>query len=126
MPKRSKLNDEQKAQVADLREAGMSYDAIGRRMDLSRGAISWYCLLDGIDSPKTARRVLPPLKYQSYVRNGSTVLAFSADEDAQLLALAAEGTSHTEIGKIMRRKPNSVSGRLATLARHDARREAAE
>lgn len=126
MPRRSNLNDEQKALIAELREKGHSYGFISRRLDLSVGAISWHCLIGGIDSPNTRRKVLKPLKYSSYVRNGHEVLAFTAADDAQLLELEADRKSYTEIGRIMGRKSNSIRGRLATLARHDARKEAAE
>lgn len=126
MTKRPNLNDEQKALIADLREKGLSYGVIGQRLNLSEGAISWYCLVGGIESPNTRRRVPPTLKYRSYVRNGREVITFTADDDAQLLVLEGEGKTYSEIGKIMGRMPNSVRGRLATLARHEARKEAAE
>lgn len=126
MPRRSRLNEEQKASIAELREKGLSYGFISQRLDLSEGAISWYCLVGGIESPNTRGKIPPPVKHESYVRNGRVVVAFSTADDELLLRLEAEGKGYGEIGRIMGRPSNSVRGRLATLARHEARREAAE
>ena len=124
MTKRPSLTDEQKELIADMRERGLSCGVISRRLNLSQGAVSWHCLVAGIDSPRTRSRVPAPVKHDQYMRNGRVVLAFSPDDDAQLLALEAEGKRYGTIAKIMGRRRNSVLGRLATLARHEARREA--
>ena len=58
-------------------------------------------------------------------RNGFAVRHFTPEEDDRLLALEAEGKTYTEIGRLMNRKPNSIRGRLMTLARREARAEAA-
>lgn len=52
--------------------------------------------------------------------------AFTPDEDARLLAMEAEGVKRSVMARRLGRKPNSVRGRLMVLARHEARREAAE
>ena len=58
-------------------------------------------------------------------RGDHVVRRFMPDDDARLLALDAEGLGHSAIGRAMGRPANSIRGRLMTLARREARAEAA-
>jgi len=58
-----------------------------------------------------------------YMRNGRPVRRFTAIEDQELLALSLAGKTDHQIAKVMRRRHNSIRGRLMTLARHEARAE---
>ncbi|WP_339543485.1 hypothetical protein, partial [Pseudomonas sp. JAI120] len=63
---------------------------------------------------------------EPYNRGGHIVRPFSAADDALLLTLEAQGINIAEIARRISRKPNSVKGRLMTLARRDARAELRE
>lgn len=125
MTKRAPRNDVQKEAIAEMRERGLSYGVIAQQLNLSHGAVSWYCLVAGIESPKLAAKV--PAKNQPLVcyRGGQPVRRFTDIEDRQLLELEARGLGYNQIAKAMNRRHNTIRGRLATLARHDSRREAA-
>ena len=109
--------------IAELRGVkGWGYERIGQHIGMSGNAVSWYCLVNFIERPG------PPPPVHSVgpmvVRRGNhDVRRFTADEDTRLLALEAQGLGYSEIGRHMGRKPNSIRGRLATLARRDARAE---
>ena len=57
--------------------------------------------------------------------DGRVPVLVSADA-AELLTLEAQGINIAEIARRISRKPNSVKGRLMTLARRDARAELRE
>jgi hypothetical protein len=59
------------------------------------------------------------------VRKGRPVRPFTPEEDALITRLSIEGLSPSEIGRRVDRKPNSITGRLATLARIDELQECA-
>ncbi len=59
------------------------------------------------------------------MRNGHPVRRYSAEDDAKLLAMEAEGKRIAEMARALGRQSNSVRARLMTLARHEARAEAA-
>lgn len=105
---------------------GMSLDSIGAIIGCSGKALSWHFLQRAVNKPKPA-----PLRLDYHLecpvlkRGNHLVRAFTPEEDARLLALEAQGLTHTEIGRALGRKPNSVKGRLMTLARRDERAEAA-
>lgn len=124
MPGR-RFTDEQREQIAARREAGESYAQIARAFGCSPSNVYWICLSLGADLPNAKplpTTVRGPLTMD---RKGFSVCRFTAEEDAQLLALEAEGKGDSEIGKVMGRRPNSIRGRLMTLARREARAEAA-
>lgn len=111
-------------QLAELREGkGWTYKRIAEAMGKSEGWVSWYCLVNGIEKPGTP--------VPSRVRPGSVehrgkhlIRRFAPEEDNRLLALEAEGLSYSQIARAVGRHRNSVLGRLATLARQEARAEA--
>ncbi|KQP36678.1 hypothetical protein [Methylobacterium sp. Leaf100] len=124
MPYR-RLSDEHYDEIASRREAGESLSTIARAFGCSSSNIYLICLRLGADLPNA--KPLPsgvrgPLVIE---RNGHTVRRFCADEDARLLALEAQGLGTGAIGKAMGRHPNSIRVRLMTLARREARSEAA-
>ena len=124
MPGR-RFTDAQREQMAERREAGDSYAKIGRRFGCSASNVYWICLALGADHPK-ARQTPATARGPAVVqRGGHAVRRFTPDDDARLLALDAEGLGHSAIGKAMGRPANSIRGRLMTLARREARAEAA-
>ena len=124
MPGR-RFTDAQREQMAERREAGDSYAKIGRRFGYSASNVYWICLALGADHPK-ARLSPVTAPGPSVVQRGDhAVRRFSPDEDARMLALAAEGQGNAAIGKALGRPANSIRGRLMTLARREARAEAA-
>lgn len=110
--------DKQKLdEIADLIEAGHTVRDIANRFDASVGAVAWQILRLGVVGPRSKRGGAQP---RSYVRAGRTVRSFTEEEDRLIIDLEAEGLSVVQIAKRLGRRHNSVIGRLATLARHDA------
>lgn len=122
MPAR-KYSDELLEQAAEMRERGLSYAQIGRDLGMSIGAVSWHCLRLGADSPNTRSNTQAPASPMVMARGNHVVRRFSEDEDRRLLELESQGLRICEIARLMNRKPNSLRGRLMTLARIDERRE---
>ncbi|MBY0259571.1 helix-turn-helix domain-containing protein [Methylobacterium sp.] len=119
------LTKGQQQQIAARREAGESAGDLARAFGCSRSNISATCLKLGVDRSdgKFQASVAPvPLRIE---RNGVVVRRFTPDEDARLLAMAGENLSRAAIGKALGRHRHSIRYRLMTLARHEARREAA-
>lgn len=124
MPAR-RFTPEQHEQMAEMREKGRTYGQIALAFGCSESTAYWICLKYGADRPGS-QPLEPRARGPEVVqRNGRAVRRYSAEEDAQLLALASEGKGDSEIGKLIGRRPNSVRARLMTLARHEARSEAA-
>ena len=123
MPAR-KYSDTLLNEAAQLREAGLSLAAIGTRLNIHRSAVQYHCLRLGADSPDAACKAPPASPPMEYSRNGHVVRRFTEEEDARLLRLEAEGLGIKEIARRLSRRPNSITARLVTLARHEARREA--
>jgi len=116
-----KYSEETLNEAAEMREAGSTYAAIAKRLEMSQGAVYWHCLRLGADSPKA-----PPKTNvgPSLVKRGNHVVRrFSPEEDEKILRLSGEGVSLSEISRSLGRKHNSVKGRLMTLARRDERAE---
>jgi DNA-directed RNA polymerase specialized sigma24 family protein len=121
MAKAAPLTIEQREAIADLRgERGWTIDKIAEHLGVSHGAVSYRCLIDGIEraghsfpKPSTGPLVV--------TRGAFQVRRFTPDEDDRLIGLEAEGLSHAAIGRRLGRRANSVKGRLATLARRDER-----
>jgi len=112
--------------LAELREErGWSVARIAAELGISPGAVSWQCLRHGIEPRvgSSASRSYAPGR--TYVRGGHQIRAFSAEEDALLQQMALDGASNSEIGRRLGRNPNSIMGRLMTLARREARSEEA-
>lgn len=124
------LTDAQLDQMAAWREAGWSCPRIARRFTelgtpISASAISRQCMVVGADSPGCAPGPVARLADRTYQRGSFKVRTYTLAEDQELLALEAEGLNYYEIGRRLGRAPNSIRGRLLTLARHQARAERA-
>ncbi|MBO9380295.1 hypothetical protein GG804_26370 [Sphingomonas histidinilytica] len=122
------LSDAQIEKMAELRERGWSFHRIAawfteNGTPISAGAINWQCLRVGADAPPRFWGPSPKMP-RSYQRNGRAVRAFTSEEDARLLELERSGVNYAEISRRMNRPPNSIRGRLYTLARIEAREEA--
>ena len=124
MPAR-RFNDAQREQMAERREAGQSYARIARAFGCSESNVYWICLALGADHPNAKPLSVEIRGPMVVLRNGHAVRRYTREEDARLLALEAEGNGDSAIGKILGRRPNSVRARLMTLARREARTEAA-
>ena len=57
-------------------------------------------------------------------RGGHIIRRFTVEEHEQLVALDLTGARICDIARKLGRRPNSIIGRLMTLARRDARLEA--
>lgn len=124
MPGPRTLTDDQIDQMAEWREAGRSYEWIGRHFGLSAQAIRWQCLRVGADRPdghKFGQSKMPMVT----VRNGREVRRFTAEEDALILQRKEQGATNTEIARELGRKAHSVLGRAMTLGMQADRRERA-
>lgn len=123
MPRR-KLTNEHFERICAMREAGKSYEQIGRAIGCSSSAISWHCLRLGADGPKQTRLWTGIVGPEIFSRNGHSVRRYTPDEDELLLSLEAKGLPIATIAARMGRRWNSIKGRLMTLARREERQEA--
>ena len=120
-----KYSDEQLTEAAELRETGMSCAAIAKRLGMSVGSVSWHCLRLGADSPNTTGNTSKPTGPMEVTRGDHVVRRFTESEDARLIEMERAGWRICDMAQALGRKPNSVRGRLMTLARHEARLEQA-
>ncbi len=126
------LDDEQVAEVCRMREAGWSLTKISRAMgqrgiSVSPGSIAWTCLRAGADLPIQRRQTHSFVEGTMVVKRGDhLVRRYTAEEDRQILEMEADGASVASIARRLDRKHNSVIGRLAALARRQARSEEIE
>jgi DNA-binding CsgD family transcriptional regulator len=124
---KKRFHDADYERMAELREGGLSNAKIAKQLGCSEGLVAWTCLKLGAEPAKLRARPLPdaivgPVEMS---RGNHVVRRFSAEDDAKLLQLSREGRRRSEIARQLGRKPNSVQGRLMTLARREARREEA-
>lgn len=123
---RRKVTDAMKIEAFALREErGWSYERIGRRLGVSAGAVSWHRLINGVERPGEPPATRDTVPASGVARGNHIVRGFTPDEDAILLSMTLGGRSNSEIGRTLHRRANSIRGRLATLARRDARAEIA-
>lgn len=119
------LTDDEWTAVAIRYEAGEKPRLIADSLDISIGSLNWNMLRLGADKPN-AKPLPSQARGPVVVKRGKfEVRHFSADEDTKIKAWSTEGLGNTAIGRRIGRRPNSVKGRLMTLARHDARNEGA-
>lgn len=117
------LTEAQHEAIAARCEAGACHAALAAEYGCARSTIGQICLKYGVDTPGAQPPARPILR--SFRRAGVTVHRFSDVEDRKLLFLEAKGLDRSEIGRRLGRHRHSVRGRLMTLARRDARAEAA-
>lgn len=112
--------------AAEMREQGHTYTSIAKTLDISPKTVETMCIAQGALPPAQEitlsnfnRRQQPDV----YFRNGRAVRRFTADDDALLLQLEAEGKTIAQIANALGRAHNTVRARLRILARHDAIRD---
>ncbi|MFC5423318.1 hypothetical protein ACFPOB_27635 [Bosea eneae] len=111
--------------LADLRERrGWSVKRIAEAMGKSPGAIAWQCLRHAIEPPQGTRTRDAFRPVVAVKRGNHIVRGFTAEEDKIIEQMSLNGATDSEIGRCLGRKPNSITGRLMTLARRQARAEA--
>jgi transcriptional regulator len=126
----AKLTDEQITQALDWREAGRSVQWIASRLKVSRSTVAWHLLKTATDAPQTAggrtNAKGPPPGSVTLRRDGIEVRRFTAEEDAAILAMRQQGLGARRIGNALTppRPQGSITYRLLTLARREARAEA--
>lgn len=118
--------------AVELRERGHGYDYIGKEIGFSGSAVRWQCMKHGaepknnpwkpwapgeVKGPAIGKRFHPETGTYHEVRR------FTPAEDAQLLELAEAGVTEAEIGRRLKRRTNSIRGRLMALARRQAMME---
>lgn len=111
------LSDEQLDEMAELREAGRSYDWIAAHFTragttIASGTIAWQCLRLGIIAPQYTQASVGRT-------NPGRGKPFTPAEDEQLIALSSQGMSRRQIARTLDRRTNSVVARLYTLARRE-------
>lgn len=129
MTRRAALTPDELERIAELtEERGLKPGQIARLIGCSVGSVGWAQLRIGADPHPD--RPLPPVPATpvTFSRASGPVRRFTRTEDDQLLKLEAAGFGPAQIGArlIPPRRWNSVKGRLMTLARRQAREEAAE
>ena len=110
--------------AARMREEGKTVGQIALKLGMSQQAVDWHCLREGADSPKTRKNIVGDIGPMVVHRGGHVVRRITAEEDQKLLELEAQGMTKSQIGRALGRRPNSITARLLTLARRDARLEA--
>lgn len=120
--KRKPLTPEQCDAIAELRgERGWTLHKVAAHLGVSHGAVSYRCLIDGIEKPGPTPA---PVVWRGAMvsrRGDYLVRRFTSEEDDVILEGKAAGLSNAEIGRRLNRRANSIKGRLATLARRDER-----
>jgi IS30 family transposase len=126
--KRKALTKDEIERIGHLRESeGLSIPKIADSLNVSTGAVQWCCLREGFERKGKRPRLQTYSKRPRVMKRGKfTVRNFTPEEDERLLALRNDRRKISEIAKELGRKPNSIQGRLLTLARRDAQQEAAE
>lgn len=120
--KRSPITPEQKEEIYILRsEKGWSQKDIADKMGISAGAVSWYCLMAGVERFDGRLGYPPSTTGRDYMRNGRQVRAYTEEEDKKIIEMDRRGDGYSKIAREIGRRHNSVQGRLATLARREER-----
>ncbi|MGC9368681.1 MAG: hypothetical protein ACP5DX_03980 [Paracoccaceae bacterium] len=118
-----KYTEDQICRAAELRERGLSLGQIAMRSGMTVSSVEYHCLRLGADSPNTRSNIDTDVGPMMVRRGDHTVRRFTVEEDQELLRLEANGLTYSEIGHRLNRKPNSIRGRLMTLARRADRME---
>lgn len=116
-----KFTDDDFMIMADMRERGFTQEQIARGFNCSANNIHWHCLKQGIEGSRLGR-TQPPAKEPTQVKRGNHVVRrFTEAEDKILREMSERGAKVHEMAKALNRRPNSIDGRLMTIARHDER-----
>lgn len=126
-----KMTEQQFQRACELREGrGLSSNKIVSqlKLDITAGALDWHFLINGVDPPqaKPRRDQFYSLAGREHQRGAFMVRRFTREEDEIVQELSKQGLRIADIARSLRppRRPNSVRGRLATLAREESRQEA--
>lgn len=111
--------------MVKMRERGLGYALIAKEIGCSIGSVAWHCLRLGAEPPKPAPLWKGIVGPAVVVRNGHELRRFTAQDDETLLSMEAGGATLSEMARALGRRHNSIKGRLMTLARRQARQEAA-
>ena len=124
---RRRLSPDEIDEIVRLRERGHSYEWIGGKLGCSGANVSWHCCRLAVEPPKPSRTSWDAIKGPAFYvsRTGVTVRRFTPEEDQVLLTMRSNGARVCDIAQRLGRGGNSIIGRLNTLARREARREAA-
>jgi transposase-like protein len=129
MTKRPNLTPEQVERIVELRTVKrLGVEQIAREIGCSKGSVDWALLREGADIPGAKHQIREiPDEPVVRIRDGRPVRLYTKADDQLLLKLEAEGLNPAQIGRRFTpaRQPNSVTGRLRTLARREDRLEAA-
>lgn len=108
------------ATIAELREErGWTIKRIAEHIGCSVSAVAWQCLINGIDKPGVQKMTA---RYPAVSKRGDHLIRrFTEEEDVRLVALEAQGLNCSQMARQLGRKPNTIRGRLATLARLEER-----
>lgn len=117
------LTQQQVDFILEKVEAGWNQRRIAAAVPCSVSTVYWQALKNGADRPNPPK--LRPTGPAVVKRGDHFVRRFTPEDDARLLALEAGGATDTEIARALGRRANSIRGRMATLARMEARAEGA-
>lgn len=120
MATRRTLSEEQIERIIALREKGRGYGAISKEIGCGVSTVHWHCLKNGVIPPHGTKIRRASHHQRTVMRSGRVVRMFTTEEDALIKALDIQGYKPGVIAKRLKRRRNSVIGRLMTLARHDA------
>lgn len=108
--------------ACEMRERGLTVQQIVLKTGIPHSTIDWHCIKRGAEPPKVRQSSYTP---RAFVRNGRPVTPFTAEQDATIQAMSADGHGYTAIGNAVGRNPSSVRNRLMILARRELRAELA-
>ena len=109
----------QREEIIARYEAGERLAELAAAFGKSKGSIHWFLLQEGVDPPRPVHVARTPAAPVTHRRGDHLVRRFTTEDDRRLLQLEAAGETIAAISRALGRKPNSVRGRLATLARHE-------
>lgn len=118
-----KIDPDTLQQIAEDFEAGVPTRKICEKYGVNYETLHWNMIRLGAERPNAKplpqRAPGPP-----EVRRGNyTVRHFTEEEDAIIVQLDRMGIGYAEIARRTGRRLNSITNRLMTLARHEARQE---
>jgi transcriptional regulator len=107
----TKYSQQQIIEACELREQGLTYAAIGRRVGMNPASVLEYCQMHGAVAPNCTKQWAAP--------------TFDADVDAEIVRLRQSGMGQSKIARTVNRPLKSVRNRLRSLAFNEAKAEAA-
>lgn len=121
-----KMTPEKVENMCERRERGETYEAIAAALDVSPDTIAWHCTRLGVEAPNPGQSWSEIKGPRVMIRGGHQVRRFTPKEDETIQRMRLDGARTIDIARKLGRKPNSVTGRLYTIARRDMRQEEAQ